>query len=153
MDLKTEQHLTLKITEYGLTNQSFSISKLKHDLQLSDHEADFVLSALCSESQSTNNPNHILCVYERTKTRSSTNEGGGINLHLPYNLYTLTPTAFYNYVDYLEIKEARKVANEAKQQSILALQITVYSIIIATLFGIGGLFFTIIQIYLDHFKK
>jgi len=146
------KHLALRITKYGLENQSFSISKLKQDLQLTDSEETFVLSALRSPTSHTDNPNHIICVFEITKPESLKKEEGGIILRMPYEKYTLTPTALYNYIDYLEIVEARKVANEAKKQSSIALQITVWSIIISTLFGLAGTILVVIQIIFDHFK-
>jgi hypothetical protein len=56
------------------------------------------------------------------------------------NNYIITPEAYFNYIDYLELKEARKTAKKAHTTSIIAIGI-------ATAALIASIIFSIIEIY------
>jgi len=140
MDLKEEQNLILRVTEYALQKKQFLLSEMKQELNLSVEDYGFVTATMTKHEQGSDNPNHILAISDfiwddRPLTpRVDTNK----------SKYSLLPNAFYNYVDYLEIKEARKHADEAKKQSMLAIQLTIFAIIISVIIGLGDLFLTAI---------
>jgi hypothetical protein len=135
MDLNESENLILKITEYALNRKRFTLNELVEDLSLDKEDTSFVANSLLAHNTDTNNPNHLLTISKQEIVNQST-----------VYYYSLVPTAFYNYVDYLEIKEARKHADEAKKQSMLALQITVYSILIAVILGLAQLLFSVIEL-------
>jgi hypothetical protein len=124
--LDYNQNLIIRVTEYGMKNSNFKLSKLKIDLNLSDSEFDFVENALTEKSRPfTDNPNHLLVPSDFKKSEFSN------QLLSTHNKYSLVPNAFYNYIDLLEIREARKQANIAKKQSMIAIWISVLAIIIS----------------------
>ena len=125
------------ICEYGFKHQS---------LRLNGDECDYVYSTLTSEGRHTNNPNHILVLFREEISAEIDKKTGSVNTKEIIKSYSITPTALYNYIDYIEIVEARKAANEAKQQASMAIQLSAYSLIIAVLLGLFGVFLTIIQI-------
>ncbi|MFN8336291.1 MAG: hypothetical protein U0U09_14265 [Cyclobacteriaceae bacterium] len=134
------QHLIIRVTQYGLSHQSFLLSDLYKDLNLTNEESKYVLNVLTqTQRPSTDNPNHILVLSKEVK-----NEFG--NTVVNKSSYTLVPNAFYNYVDYLEIKEARKAADQAREQSSTAITIAIWSLIAAIAFGV-------VEIFLPHLMK
>jgi hypothetical protein len=142
MNSKKERNLIIRVTEYAIEHDSFELSQLIKDLELGQDDARFLMGSLVSKSTIADNPNHILVVGNPDILRTvKENESGGKHYSELRKPYRLLPTAFYNYVDYLEIKEARKQAVEAKQQASLAIQLTVYAIVISVLLGAGQIFF------------
>lgn len=124
--LDYNQNLIIRVTEYGMKNSNFSLEQLRKDLNLDWKELQFVEHAMTERNKpSTDNPNHLLVPSEFQYSELSTNL-------LPHqNKYSLVPNAFYNYIDLLEIREARKQANIAKKQSMIAIWISVLAIIIS----------------------
>jgi hypothetical protein len=117
-------NLIVRVTEYGLKCQRFKLTDLKRDLNLSVEDFNFVRDTLTQLNQKyTDNPNHILVGAELDYFNTTT-------VNVEKSTYSLLPTAFYNYVDYLEIKQARIQANEAKKQSMIAIRISVAAIIV-----------------------
>ena len=146
MNLKEERNLIIRITEYAIEHNSFELTQLIADLNLGQEDSEFIKNSLVSKSYTADNPNHILVVSNNDILRTvKENETGGKNYSELRKPYRLLPTAFYNYVDYLEIKEARKQADEAKKQASLALQLTVFAIVISVLLGLGQLFFQLVE--------
>lgn len=151
MNLNEESNLILKVTEYAIKHNSFELAQLIADLKLEQTDSDFVKNSLVSKSSGADNPNHILVVDNTDIMRTVVeNDTGGKNYSELRKSYRLLPTAFYNYVDYLEIKEARRQANEAKTQASLALQLTTFTLIISIVLGLGQIFFQIVEMI---FKK
>jgi len=144
-----EVNLILKITKYAINRNSFPLDQLITDLDLEKHDVEFVISNLVSKSNNSSNPNHLLVVDSGIIATEVGNSTGGKNFSELRKSYRLLPTAFYNYVDYLEIKEARKQANEAKKQATLALQMTVYAIAISILLGVSQMVFQIFELLLQ----
>jgi hypothetical protein len=138
---KYNQHLIIRVTEYGLTHQRFALIDIKNDLKLNNAEFDYVLHTLTQLSKTfTDSPNHILVGADLVQHKISS------NVDWKRSTYSLLPNAFYNYVDYLEIKEARKQSIEAKNQSNMALQVAVYSLLASILLGLFSVFLSVIQI-------
>lgn len=151
MNLKEESNLILRVTEYAIKHNSFELDQLISDLKLEKGDSDFIKNSLVSKSSIADNPNHILVVGDtdiiQTETR---NETGGVNYSELRKPYRLLPTAFYNYVDYLEIKEARRQASEAKRQASLAIQLTLFAIIISLVIGLGQVFLQVVELILPQ---
>jgi hypothetical protein len=147
MDLLEESSLILRITEYALNRKTFSLLQLKEDLLLNNEDFQFISRTLTSKSMISDNPNQILVLVKRTEENIKRNAKYNSEIVRDDDFFSLLPTAFYNYVDYLEIKEARKHADEAKRQASLALNLTIYAIIISILFGMGQLLFQVIEMY------
>ncbi|MEP2669485.1 MAG: hypothetical protein ABJH04_10845 [Cyclobacteriaceae bacterium] len=149
MELKEEQNLILRITKYAVERKFFTLQELYKDLKLGEGDPDnkeynFLRSTLTCEQRSTQNPNHILVYYGKIPTTVRTPDAI-TTFENDKRYYTLLPQAFYNYVDYLEIKEAKMHANEAKKQSMLAIQLTVFAILTSILIGLGDLFLTVLS--------
>lgn len=75
--------------------------------------------------------NHLLAFANRPLTNR--------NADFREDEYQLVPTALFSYVDYLEIKEARRHATEAKVQASRAFKIAVWSLIVSSILGVIGI--------------
>lgn len=147
MNLTGESNLILRITEYAIKHNSFDLAQLITDLQLGQDDSEFIKNSLVSKSTIADNPNHILVVGNADITLTEKeNATEGTNYSELRKPYRLLPTAFYNYVDYLEIKEARRQASEAKQQANLAIQLTLFAIIISVVIGLGQIFLQVAEL-------
>lgn len=132
MELEEERNLILRVTKYALKNKKFRLDKLETDLKLDEYDFSFLKTTLTSHSKSSENPNHILVAYNMAFHKTS------IVPDQDKSEYSLLPNAYYNYVDYLEIIEARKVAEEsrkhaeqAQKSSDKAIKIAMWAFIIA----------------------
>ena len=120
-------HLIFRIVEYGLRQEYFTINQLAKDLNLrgDSNEVKYLTNTLVSRSNASDNINHLIV---RVRIVQGEKEDDWI--------YTLLPNAIIQYVDYLEITEARKMANDANRNSAAALSIAVVSILIGIVFGL-----------------
>lgn len=62
-------------------------------------------------------------------------------------IYTILPNAIVQYVDYLEIVEARKMASDANRNANMALMVTVYAVIISIILGLAQIFFQVADVF------
>lgn len=115
---RDDNHLIIRVTEYALEHDHFQLSEMFESLKLEQHDRQYVTDAMTNGIPNTDNPNKILSLSRTVITP----EG-------QVYYYSLLPTGFYNYVDYLEIREARKASSVALWLSILA-------IIISSIIGI-----------------
>ena len=158
MDAKTEKNLILRISEYGLNHDRFTLTKLYQTLKLSEYEIKYVVNTLISDtSNETSNPNHILVTVDEIEYEPESellkyqNIGMGLTLKQPKQIvsrlpyYSLTPTALFNYIDYLEIVEARKAAQQARTQAETATRLAIASILIGLVLGLGQIFISIFR--------
>jgi len=110
-----KKNLVFKIIEYGLKKERFTMNQLMTDLKLDEGELDFVYRNLYKDiASNSTSSNHIIA---------------GMNLSAIGNTNppcALLPTAIFQYVDWLEIKEARKAATKAKYLSWIAIGITLF---------------------------
>ncbi len=118
MELNEQSNIILRITEYGLNHKMFTLAEMKEALKLNDDDFNFIYNSLIARSVGGDNPNQILGLSKEYYDQTS----GADNSR---NLYSLLPTGFYNYVDYLEIRESRKAAVEAKRLAWIAIGVTV----------------------------
>jgi hypothetical protein len=145
MEKLDDRTLILRITKYAANqHREFYYTDMKDALQLDDDDDGYILTNLTAFNSSTENPNHILQIYEVITGKSGTAMSNRLA-----STYTLLPQALYNYVDYLEIVEARKAANEAKVLSLLSLRVAVWSLTLSVLVGLFGV---IVQILLELSK-
>lgn len=115
MELDEEQNLILRVTKYALKNKKFKLDKLKTDLKLDKYDFLFLKTALTSHTKGTENPNHILVAYNMVFYKDT--------IVQDECEYSLLPTAYFNYVDYLEVKEAKRSSRIALFVSLVALLI------------------------------
>ncbi len=115
--MHTDKNLILRITEFAVSNSPFIYNEMAEALKINEYEEGFIYrNILKGEHGSNDNPHHILAVTGRSEPE---------NHDWRTHVYELLPAAFYNYVDYLEIVEARKSAQTAKTLSWIAIWITV----------------------------
>jgi hypothetical protein len=116
MKSKSEKtHLVFRILEYGQFKEPFTLEELIEDLQLQDYEQRYVTNSLVSRNGQTSDPNHILVkVFGH----------GKIIDNKQYEVFALLPSAVMQYVDYLEILEARENSKKAYIISMWALGIS-----------------------------
>lgn len=127
-ELLENQHLILRVTDYGLKHQEFTLEEMYNQLSLNKSEREYVRNVLTqTTSVTTDNTNHIFVLFTEVAERGFTN--------VKMSTYTLVPNAFYNYVDYLEIKEARKSAEQAREQSSTAIWISVWALVATVALG------------------
>jgi hypothetical protein len=134
---RKERNLILKITDYADGKRRFTLEKLYQDLHIEDSDKEFIESTLVARSSTTDNPNHLFAIVRSfTPIPNATTQ---VDAFRRGHEFALLPQAFYNYVDYIEIVEARNNAKEAKHFSIMALLIAVASLVIGTLVGLLGI--------------
>lgn len=111
MNPKATRNLILRISEYGMDKDEFTILQLYKDLKIEDSNTqDYIWSSLTSTRPGTDNPNHILVLI---KERTTQYDGRTVSHPDHGSLFRVTPTALYNYIDYQEIVEARKASKQA----------------------------------------
>ena len=147
-------NIILRITEYGIKHKSFTMTKIIEELAIPTSDLSF-LDTLTSKEPKSDNPQHVLVFVHANLKNAERHEKALLNPYANSNCvyqgkdddyYAILPTAFYNFVGYIEIKEARKHADEAKRQSTLALSLTQYALIISILFGLMEMLFKVSEI-------
>jgi len=121
MDLK-EQNLVLRIIQYSINKDSLTMRELIRDLKLDEFNQRYVQLFLLGTHNGMNS-NHILGEVVRDVF-----QGTAIVNHLDYR-YKLLPSAVFQYVDYLEIKEARKNARQAFILSVIAILLALWQVL------------------------
>ena len=149
-------NIILRITEYGIKHKSFTMMKMIEELAIPLSDLSF-LDTLTSKEPKSDNPQHVIVFVHANLKNTERHAKALLNPYANPNCvyqgqdddyYAILPTAFYNYVDYIEIKEAKKHADEAKKQSSLALSLTQYAFIIPILFGLMEILFKVFDILL-----
>ena len=98
-----------------MEKQYFTFYELAKDLQLTELDEYYCWNALTSpKAKQTDSPNHLLIVVRETPQPDPKTF-----------LFSLLPSAIINYVDYLEIVEARKNSKNAFIISLLAIGISI----------------------------
>jgi hypothetical protein len=131
-----EKELVMRIIKYVKTHHRATLTQIKEALELDQTDYNFMAMVLVKRINQRDNPNHILAFANRPDS----NNGEDYR----EDEYQLVPTAVFSYVDYLEIKEARAQAAEAKNLSLLAIQIAVWSLILSSFIGLFGIFVQIV---------
>jgi len=120
--------LVLKIIEYCFEKDTFTLSELNEKLRLTSKELAFLKSTLIQMQMSgVSSPNHIMR-YDALQAIGNLDDDMEANVRL-------LPTAIFQYIDYLEVVEARKAATEARRLSWIAIGITL-------IIGIAQLYFS-----------
>ena len=134
-----KKNLVFRIIEYGLKHPKFTVNALQKDLDLNKFEFLFLKNNLFSIG-GNQNPNHIIAT-ERDYFKESQKHIANPLDRIDLNDYDcrLLPTAIFSYVDWLEIKEARKSATTSKFLAILAIAISIA--------------IPMVQDYLEHLKS
>lgn len=115
MDAKQERNLIFRIIEYGLRKDVLSLNSLKEDLKLDESTFQFAFNHLFTTS-ARQFANHLIASVQSVP----------IMQHVPQYTYhsleaRLLPSAVFQYIDYLEIKAARKAARESKKLAWIAI--------------------------------
>lgn len=115
MDLK-EKNLVLKIIEYSINKDSVTTIEIYKDLKLNEFNQKYVQLYLLATHPSITS-NHKLGEVDR------------VNIQNPNDYrYKLLPSAVFQYIDYLEIKEARKNARQAFILSVIAILLALWQV-------------------------
>lgn len=136
MDSTNESTLTIKIIEYSLNKDSLTIDELTKDLNLSKLDVTFVKANMIATHDNNSNPSHILgAIFAPRRI------GGEIDY--TKSTFRLLPSAYFSFVDHLEVVEARRNAEFAKENSIIAnthalkaVNISRWSLVAAIVLGI-----------------
>jgi len=115
--------LVFRIVEYGIEHEEFTLTSLINDLKLTENDKRHLRNHLLSRDITVNSPNHVIAVVGGDGL-----DGHGKKLILKDDYHDLTyrilPNAVFQYVDYLEIVEARKTSTIARNLSWLAIAIS-----------------------------
>jgi hypothetical protein len=112
MEKNYDNHLIYRIIRYGLNNESFTLTKLFKDLNLTEQEQEFVRYHFLKDSHNEK-PNHIIAYHEPFSMEGS--------ISLSKKLISVLPNAVFQFNDYLEIKAAREAAKESKRLAWVAI--------------------------------
>jgi hypothetical protein len=140
---KHNQILIFRVVEYGMKKEYFTIRELVADLELSKDDEHYVNNVIKANGNTSDNINHLIVFVKR-----------GENYEDAYSYtYTLLPNAIVQYIDYLEIVEARKMAEEARKQSINAMNLATQSNKIALFALVASIFLGVVQIIIEALKN
>lgn len=136
--MKSEAHLVFRVIKYGMNHQYFTLTQMFEEMKLGLLDKKFITDTLISRSPShSENINHLLIITQNEVL---------VETKIEDYSFTLLPNAIIQYTDYLEIVEARENAKDAKQQSLIALQFSAASLIVAILLGLFQCFLTFMDI-------
>ncbi len=132
--------IIIRLTEFGLLkkNQFFTLQELFEKIEASQEERNFIKSRLVTFKGSMETQSDLIGYVSSPE--------GIANDNFDNHIYSLLPNAIYSYHDFLELKEARERAESASQQSVLAIRLAIYAIIISIIIGIGELMMNFISI-------
>lgn len=133
MKAKEEGNLILKVIEYALEKDLFTLDELESHFNVHSENWPYIKNTLIADNARSSNPNHIIIIANPKYLKD------GMNLNSSTSKYRLLPSAYFSYVDHLEVVEARKAAREAKKLSWTAIIISI---------GIG-----LVQIVIEVLKK
>lgn len=143
MDIKQENNLVLKLCEYGISHDEFVLSRFFKENKLNQDEQDFINSVLCHQTGETN-PNHVVTIsmvhFQGLTEADLELFSKGDFRNRPARLL---PNAIFNYIDHLEIIEARKAAKESKRLAWIAIWISVSIGVFSLIVGGLQLYFTL----------
>ncbi len=134
--MKKEDDLVYRIIDFGLNIAKDNVivkQELITRLQISDLEQNFIKQVLEVNDQAHEpiNQNHIMI---RVNTGGSSNDRDW--------QYRILPTALNSYHEYIELKEARRNAVDARKYSICAVILAALSLLAAFIQVIQGLYET-----------
>lgn len=144
-DTISKNNIVLQLCKFGITKPYFKIDDLyKTYPNLSKGEKNYIENVLL-DSGGTPDPNHIMSFTDGSNhSQYIWNTEHRANV-LAKNHIRLLPSAIFSYIDHLEIVEARKAAKVAKEQSTMAIKISIWSLVAAILFGIIEIILTIFK--------
>jgi hypothetical protein len=116
-----DRNLVLRVIKYVKQHHRVTAMQISTALNLDEIDKHYLFTSLLKAFSQPENPNHILVYVDRPVTNTSGD--------YKEDQYQLLPTALFSYVDYLEIKEARKAADRAHRLSLRAIKISVWSLI------------------------
>jgi hypothetical protein len=135
MSPEEEKNLIILICKYGKKNKAFKIEDFYSTITgLTDSDKRFIENMLIYWGGSPD-PNHIVSFASKPPTHLVTSPPQRAE-YLKQKHLRLLPNALFSYIDHLEIVEARKAAETAKQQSRTAIIISVLALIVSTVLGI-----------------
>lgn len=121
MNAKAEKNLIIRIIEYGLEKDVFTLNSLKEDLNLDEPTLKFIFNNLfaINDQQSAN---HLIALVQSIPANLKYQFSKSLN-----SLQVrLLPNAIFQYSDYLEIKAARQAAKESKKLAWIAIWISLF---------------------------
>jgi hypothetical protein len=133
MKTKNESNLILKVIEYAINKETFTLEEFEADFKEYEEYMFYIKNTLFNYNFRESNPNQIITIsypeYIDPKSPS---------INRLKSKYRLLPSAYFSYIDHLEVIEARNAAKEAKRLSWIAILISI---------GIG-----LIQIIIETLK-
>jgi hypothetical protein len=137
MKTREEGNLILKVIEYALRKEIFTLEELEADLKEYVDFMPYIKNTLIGYKAAETNPNHIIIMAEAIYQDKYIVRG--VTPDHNKSKYRLLPSAYFSYIDHIEVVEARINAKEAKRLSWIAIIISI---------GVG-----IIQILLEVIDK
>lgn len=119
----------MRIIKYVNKHHRVTLFQIQETLILDEADMSFLSSCVVRAGQGTNSPNDILQFVSRPKSNQASGDYRG-------DEYQLTPSAVFSYNDYMELQAARRQSAEAKHFSLIAIQLSLASLVIGTLIGL-----------------
>lgn len=142
----TDENLILRITAYGFHHKKFTLLQLRENLTLNPDEYKFLARHLTLKSRTKQaSPNHLIGVltFKLRKEVSETDEDKKRGLDFADDTndyerttYMLLSSAYFSYIDHLEVVEARKNAKSARTSANWALGISIAAFVVSLLLGL-----------------
>lgn len=125
-----EKHLYIKVSEFNYAHPEwFSPNELSASINFSNWEIKILKQHFSNAFHSSRNTaiSTLETIFFVVEPRSAMQDWDAIN----NSKFTLKSEAFFNYLDYLELQEARKISQQAIRSSAEATQLAQKSIFYA----------------------
>lgn len=132
--------LIFRVIEYGMKHQYFTLLELYRDLNLSENDRDYVWNVLTGNRTVASQYDHILAVAKY-------NDSKGVfrDVAVEDDTFALIPSTIFNYMDYLELVEARENAKQARETANKAHRTSIAAIIISIAIGLVQIAFELVD--------
>jgi hypothetical protein len=121
------RHLVFRLVQFGIDRKQFTFSEMFEALDLSPDEEQYIKKVVWDTNRDVESgANKLLIKVPRLGTHENDWK------------YMLLPDAVFQYVDYLEIIEARKAAKSARTLSWIAIIITLVLGVLQTYFQLSA---------------
>ncbi len=132
-----ERELTMRVIMYVKKHNRVTLDQIRKALDLDPTDQRFLFEVLTQKMGNISLPNHIVAFANRPPNNREYNYWE--------DEYQLVPTALFSYVDYLEIKEARRAAVEARHLSLIAIIISAWGLVIGTLVSLLAILIDVLK--------
>ncbi|MBN8651735.1 MAG: hypothetical protein J0L67_09920 [Cytophagales bacterium] len=142
--------LILRVTDFGFYHKKFTLIEIRDHLQLNSDEYKFLARHLTLKSRTEQaSPNHIIgaLTFKVRDSESKKDQNRGIDFvddlyDYERTTYMLLSSAYFSYIDHIEVVEARENARLARRSSNWAIGISLVAMVVSLALGLWQVYLT-----------